>query len=136
MQGNNNRRRQRRLVIAWAGSIALGLGLAMLLRNGPGLPASVSVPAGLLVVAAITAMQIYYWRTLDELARQIQTHAFFWSGLTTWGLLALLFVIAPLFPADAASLAQIGTAGGALLVVLAHALLYLALWAWGWLKQR
>src|SRR5690606_30732169 len=125
MQGNNNRRRQRRLVIAWAGSIALGLGLAMLLRNRPGPPAPVTVPAGLLVVAAITAMQIYYWRTLDELARQIQTHAFFWSGLTTWGLLALLIVIAPLFPSEAESVARIGTAGGALLVVLAHALLYL-----------
>jgi hypothetical protein len=136
MQGNNNRRRKRRLAIAWIASAVLTLGLAALFRNGTGLPPAISIPAGLLIIAAITTVQIYYWRTLDEFARAIQTHAFFWSGLTTWGLFAILVVIAPLFPSETASLAQMGATGGALMLLFVHAVLFLALWGWAWMKPR
>lgn len=139
MTGNNTRRRKRRVAIAWIASIALAIALAMLVRGseeGTALPREVAIPLGLLVVAAITAVQIYYWRTLDELARAIQTRAFFWSGLTTWGLLAVLIILSPLFPSESARLAMIGPSGGAMLMILVHALLYLALWGWAWMKPR
>lgn len=139
MSGNNTRRRQRRVTIAWVASVVLAIALALLLRGsqeGNSLPQAVTIPLGLLVVAGITAVQIYYWRTLDEFARAIQTHAFFWSGLTTWGLLAILVVIGPLFPSETASLAQMSPTSGALMLIFVHGALYLALWGWAWLKQR
>lgn len=137
MSGVNTRRRQRRLTITWGASLLLGLVLGVLLQGSAfGLPTPFGIILGLGVLVALIIVQIYYWRTLDELARSIHMRAFFWGGLTTWiGLLCLIF-IAPIFPAEAARVAQMGAFNGAILVIAVHALLYLLLWAWHWLKPR
>lgn len=137
MSGSNTRRRQRRLTITWVSSLLLGLFLGLLIQGWSfGLPAGLEIALRLGVVVALLAIQVYYWRTLDELARAIQMRAFFWSGLTVWGLFLLVVLIAPAFPAEAARVTDMGAVAGASFIVVAHAALFFVLWGWAWMKPR
>ena len=135
MAGSNTQRRRRRLIITWLGSFLLSVLLVLVIQGqtfGLPLPAQLALRLG--IVVALLALQFYYWRTLDEVARAVQMRAFFWSGLAAWGGLIVLVLLAPAFPSEAAIVSQMGALTGAMLMVGAHGFLFLILWSWAWMK--
>lgn len=135
--GPNTRRRRRNQVLLWGGSALLAIILSATINGWAshwGIPVIAQQGAVALVAIALMGLTVLHWRSLDEIGRQLHASAFFWSGMVSWtGVLVVIGVAAagqsgegPLFPAF----------GSAFLVIGAHAVLYVMLYAALWLRTR
>jgi len=98
-------------------------------------------PVVLLFVIVTFAASIWYWRTIDELARQAHLDAWFWGG--TAGMIAGCFAMGALayLPEAWSCWALCGTPSsilltGALILGVSGLAGYAVAWIWFWLRQR
>lgn len=139
MSGANTKRRQGRLALVWVFSAALVAALFVLnfrLLDRIGIPPALQLVLLVGIAAGLWATQVFYWRSLDEIARAVHLSAFFWSGIVTWTLLPFGVSALLLFDREMAALSEVGAFGGMMSVVMVHSLLYLILWAWARFRLR
>lgn len=139
MNGTNTKRRQGRLLLVWVFSAALVASLFVLnfgLLDRIGITLIIQLALLVGIAAGLWATQVFYWRSLDEIARAVHLSAFFWSGIVTWTLLPFGISALFLFDRKMSALAEVGAFGGAMAVVMVHSLLYLLLWAWARFRMR
>lgn len=125
MSGPNTRRRRRNQILLLLGSVTVSIILIGVLGGGAtalGLSAFVQQLAVAFSGLALLLLTAFQWRDLDELGRQINATAYFWSGMLTWTLVLVLMAI------SSAGTPQMGPAfpvfAAALLLIAVHALLH------------
>lgn len=102
-------------------------------------PLAVQITIAVAMLAALVCASIYYWRLIDEAAREAHKFAWFWGGSTALALsLPVLFLIdtstweALLGVHDARYWAMAGVQA----VILAQLAGYIIAWTAWWLRQR
>ncbi len=149
-KGARPRERRRRRVIGWMFGLAVAIGGvvgvlgALDHATGAGfIRANPMLGSAILAVAlpVLTVANLWYWRAIDELARQAHLEAWFWGGTggVTAGVVCLGF--APWLPPAWTFGVLEGPASKALVcggaAVLAAALIgYASAWVGFWLRRR
>jgi hypothetical protein len=139
MSGSNTSRRRARVIASWVLSAALGIVLVGINRgalDAAGLPDGAQAALLAALAGCLWAVQLLYWRSLDEVAREVHKSAFFWSGLVVWTVLPITLSGVLIFDLRAGVLGEVDAIGGALFVMLLHALLYFAFWGVARLRLR
>ncbi len=129
--------------LVMGGALVLGLvaGIASALLSGTGVG---TVPAaaitGTIAMAAVSLLVIWWWRRLDEAAREAHKWSWFWGGnlgLVVGGVILLTLVRVDLRASTLAGVdpAQVLALGMALLLLL-QLIGYTLAWAGWWLARR
>ncbi|MFN9925351.1 MAG: hypothetical protein ACK53I_00235 [Phenylobacterium sp.] len=136
--------RERKALVALAGLAGAGLATGLLVGLEPfGALSPEPWLILLLLVGAVVAslaVSLFWWRQLDEVAREAHKFAWYWGGSCGLALGLVLLVVVdvgslapPLLEGNSA---REGFVAGALSVMLAQIVGYGAAWAGWWLARR